>query len=161
STTPSIRQLSPPTLGTAAADASGSGGGPTGLDAGTYSYKILFVDPNAPATNQEGPPSLAFPTPGITTDGTQSITLNALPASPDISVYTKMRIYRADSSGTYKLAGEINAVGTGTTSFTDDVPTASLTTTLDSDSFTDLGAAYNYFVTFANANLESRPTLLS
>src|SRR4051812_42024361 len=56
-TTPDIHQLSPPTLGTGAADASGSGGGATGLEAGTYTYKIVFVNPNALAPNQEGPPS--------------------------------------------------------------------------------------------------------
>ncbi len=158
-TAPMVRQLSPPALGTAAANASGSGGGASGLEAGTYTYKIAFVDPNAPAANSEGPPSLAFAT--VTTDGTQSVTLNSLPASPDISIYTLMRIYRSDGSGDYKLAGEINAVGTGTTTFTDDVRSTSLGATLAEDSLEDLGGAYNYFVTFANANLESRPTPLS
>jgi flagellar hook protein FlgE len=155
---PAIHQLQPPTLGTVSADASGSGGGATGIEAGTYTYKIVFVDPNAPAGHQEASPSLASAT--VTTDGTQSVTLGTLPASPDIAVYTKMNIYRDDGTGTYKYVGQTNAVGTGTTTFTDDVRSTSLGPTLDEGDL-DLGGGYNYFVTFANANLESRPAPLT
>ena len=156
-TAPDIHQLSPPIPGTVAANASGSGGGATGIEAGTYNYKIAFVDPNAPAGHNEAPASIAFGP--ATTDGTQSVSITGIPASPDISVYTKMNVYRDDGSGTYKLVSQINAVGTGTTSFTDDVKSTSLGANLD-DSSLDL-TSYNYFVTFANANLESRPTPLS
>jgi flagellar hook protein FlgE len=157
-TAPTIHQLSPPTAGTATANAIGSGGGATGIEAGTYNYKIVFVDPNAPAGHNEGPASIAFGP--ATTNGTQSVDVAGLPASPDIAVYTKMHIYRDDGSGTYKYVSEINAVGAGTTSFTDDVRSTSLGANLDTSSL-DLGGSYSYFVTFANANLESRPTPLS
>jgi flagellar hook protein FlgE len=157
-TAPTIQQIPPPTPGTVAANAIGSGGGATGIEAGTYNYKAVFVDPNAPAGHNEGPPSIAFgPT---TTDGTQSVDVSGLPASPDISIYTKMNIYREDGSGTYKFVSQINAVAAGTTGFTDDVRSTSLGANLDDDGL-DLGGSYNYFVTFANANLESRPTPLS
>src|SRR5262249_8089699 len=72
-TAPDIHQLHPPTMGTASANASGSGGGPTGIEAGTYTYKIVFVDPNAPAGHNETSPSLASAT--VTTDGTNSVNL--------------------------------------------------------------------------------------
>ncbi len=157
-TAPTIQQIAPPTTGTATANAPGSGGGATGLEAGTYNYKILFVNPNAPAGHNEGPPSLAFGP--VTTDGTQSVDVAALPASPDITLYTRMRIYREDGSGSYKYVSEINAVASGTTSYTDDVRSTSLGADLDDDGL-DLGGSYSYFVTFANANLESRPTPLS
>jgi flagellar hook protein FlgE len=156
-TAPTLHQLSPPIPGTVTANATGSGGGSTGLEAGTYNYKIAFVDPNAPAGHNEAPASIAFGP--ATTDGTQSVNVSGIPASPDISVYTKMNVYRDDGSGTYKLVSQINAVATGTTSFTDDVKSTSLGANLDDKSL-DL-TSYSYFVTYANANLESRPTPLS
>src|SRR5262249_11300313 len=82
------------------------------------------------------------------------------PASPDIAVYTKMSVYRDDGTGTYKFVGQTNAVASGTTSFTDNVRSTSLGGNLDEGDL-DLGGGYNYFVTFANANLESRPAPLT
>lgn len=143
-----VQQLQAPAVGTSVAD-----GNPAGnLAAGTYSYKIAFVDPTAPAGADEAPPSLAFGT--QTLAGNDSITLNNLPASPDASVYTKLRIYRSDNSGDYKLVGEINQ---GVSTFNDNL--AAGTTQLN-DSALDQ-TSYSYFVTFANSTLESRPSPIS
>ena len=44
-----------------------------------------------------------------------------------------MHIYREQRSGDYKYVDEINAVASGTTTFTDDVPSTSLGAVLDDD----------------------------
>jgi flagellar hook protein FlgE len=142
--TTTAQQIQAQATGTSAADGNASGN----LAAGTYQYKIAFVDPNAPAGADEGPPSLAF---GLQTlAGNDSITLNNLPASPDSAVYTKLRIYRSDNAGDYKLVGEINQ---GVSTFNDDLAAG---TNVLNDGGLDQ-TSYGYFVTFANATLESRP----
>jgi flagellar hook protein FlgE len=146
--TTTVQQYSPPATGTSAADGNALGSVP----AGTYSYKIAFRDPTAPAGADEGPVSLAFGS--VTLGANDSITLSGLPASPDASIFTKLRIYRSDNGGDYELVGEINE---GIPTFNDNA--AAGTTTLNDDGL-DL-ANYSYFVTFANATLESRPAALT
>src|SRR5262249_29611576 len=80
-----VQQVSEPAPGTAAANAPGSGA----VDAGTYTYKIAFVDPSSVSGHDEGPASVSFGP--VTSDGTQSIDLSALPVSTDPAVYTMKR----------------------------------------------------------------------
>ena len=101
-TTPTIHQLSPPIPGTATANAPGSGGGATGLEAGTYNYKIAFVDPNAPAGHNEGPRVDRVRTGHDRRNAIGQLLRRSLRRRIS-AVYTKMNIYRADGSGTYKL----------------------------------------------------------
>ncbi len=145
---PTLQQLQSPVPGSAAL-----GAGAGSIDPGTYTYKIAFRDPTAPAGADEAPPSAEFG-PVTVAAANSSIDLTGLPASPDASKFTKLEIYRSDNGGDYKLVKEIDQ---GVSSTTDDV--AAGTTTLN-DNGLDL-ANYSYFVTFANSNLESRPTPLT
>jgi flagellar hook protein FlgE len=140
-------QVSEPTGGSAAANASGSGA----VDAGTYSYKIAFVDPTAAAGHDEGPPSQAFGS--VTSDGTQSIDLSSLPLATDPSVYTMKRIYRSDGTNPYKLVAEIPQ---GDLTYTDNTTNAALGADLNTNGL-DL-SNYSYFATFSKPGLETRPT---
>jgi flagellar hook protein FlgE len=121
------------------------------VDAGTYTYKIVFVDPTSPAGNDEGPPSQA--TLSATSDGTQSIDLSALPTSSDPAVFTMKRIYRSDGTNPYKLVAQIPEANL---IYTDNTTNAALGADLNEDSL-DL-ANYSYFVTFSKPGLETRPT---
>jgi flagellar hook protein FlgE len=143
-----LTQVSESSPGSAAANASGSGA----VDAGTYTYKIVFVDPSAPAGHDEGPPSVAFGS--VTSDGTQSIGLSALPTATDPTVYTMKRIYRSDGTNPYKLVAEIPQ---GDLTYTDNTTNGALGADLNTDSL-DIGNSYSYFVTFSKPGLESRPT---
>ena len=134
---------------TSAANAPASGV----IDNGTYSYRVVFVDPTALAGNDEAPPSAAFGT--VTVDGTQSVDLSSLPTSPDPATYTAKRIYRTDALGEYRLLAEIPA---GQLAYTDNTTNAALGASLNNDSLDTTD--YSYFVTFYNNSppLESRPT---
>src|SRR5262249_25748143 len=71
------------------------------ISSGTYRYKITFIDANGNETRDSDPIT-------VTLGGTQNtVTLNGLPAVPDL--YTKMRIYRtrADRPFDYSLAGVV------------------------------------------------------
>lgn len=149
-TAPTINQVTAPIV-TGSSSALGAGVG--SVAAGTYSYKVAFVNPNAPAGHDEAPPSLEFGDITVAS-ANSSVDLSGLPPSPDASIYTKLRIYRSDNGGDYKEVGEINQ---GVSTFTDTAATG--TNTLVTDDL-DL-ANYSYFVTFSNANLESRPTPLT
>jgi flagellar hook protein FlgE len=142
-----LQQVSEPATATVAANAPGSGA----VDAGTYTYKIVFVDPTAAAGHDEGPPSQSSLS--ATSDGTQSIGLSALPTSTDPAVFTMKRIYRSDGSAPYKLVAEIPQ---GDLTYTDNTTNAALTTDLNDDGLSL--ANYSYFVTFSKPGLETRPT---
>jgi flagellar hook protein FlgE len=143
-----IRQIGSVTIPPATSATAVAGGT---IEAGTYRYRITFVDPSAFPGNDEGPPSVEFGT--VTVDGTQQIDLQNLPTSPDPAVFTMKRIYRTDNSGVYRLVDEIAA---SATSYLDGTQNAALGPELNDDTL-DL-ANYSYFVTFSNASLESRPT---
>ncbi len=142
-----LQQVSAPAAGIATANAPASGA----IDAGTYSYKIVFVDPTAATGHDEGPPSIAFGS--ETSDGTQSIDLSNLPTSPDPAVYTMKRIYRSDGTNPYQYVDEIPAADL---TYHDNTAAAALGGDLNEDSL-DL-ANYSYFVTFSKPGLETRPT---
>jgi flagellar hook protein FlgE len=145
--TSDLTQVSESAGGSAAANAPGSGA----VDAGTYTYKIVFVDPTAAAGHDEAPPSNAFLS--VTSDGTQSIDLSALPTASD-PVYTMKRIYRSDGTNPYKLVAEI---AEGDLTYTDNTANGALGADLNTDSL-DLGGNYSYFATFSKPGLETRPT---
>ena len=143
-----------PAAGTAAANGAGTGA----LGQGTYSYRVAFVDPSAPAGSDEGPASTAFGSISIPLAGTDSITLDNLPASPDPAVYTAKRIFRINADAatpTYELVAEIPEAQV---MYTDAAADGTLGAALNSDSL-DVGGNYSYFVTFYDGvDLESRPT---
>jgi flagellar hook protein FlgE len=150
-----VGQIDAPSTGSAAAGGAGTGS----VGQGTYSYRVVFVDPNAPAGNDEGPPSAAFGGITIPLVGTDSIDLTGLPVSSDPATFTMKRIYRIDTSvptDEYKLVAEIPEA---TTTYTDTAATASLGATLNTDSVDETN--YNYFVTFSAPGIESRPTDVS
>ncbi|MFM8214492.1 MAG: hypothetical protein ACKN82_07635, partial [Pirellula sp.] len=98
---------SPPTT-VVTTQRSGSGS----LPAGTYSYKLVYVDAS-------GNESLAsIPTSSTTVTANSSITLNNLPPVASTLPYVGRRIYRSDASGggTYRFVAQINAI---TTTFVD------------------------------------------
>jgi flagellar hook protein FlgE len=147
-----VQQVDDPSAGTAAAQGAGTGA----IGQGTYSYRITFRDPSSIAGNDEGPPSVAWGDINIPAAGTDSILLSNLPTSTDPAVYTMKRIYRIntdDPSGTYQFVAEIPEANL---TYTDAAADGTLGATLNDDSLNL--ANYSYFVTFANANLESRPT---
>ncbi|QDU88227.1 Flagellar hook protein FlgE [Pirellulimonas nuda] len=126
------------------------------IGAGTYNYRIVYVD----AQGNEASPSSAFG--NITTTGAagvdEAIDLTTLPApTASESHFTTKRIYRTDATGAgdFKLVGSVAAAAT---SFTDTVADGSLGAVLD-DTSVDR-AAYSYYVTYYNTSngLESRPT---
>ncbi len=148
-----VGQIDAPSTGSAVAGGLGTGS----IGQGTYSYRIVFVDPNAPAGNDEGPASVAFGGIAIPLAGTDSIDLSGLPVSTDPVAFTTKRIYRIDTDavgGAYQLVAEIPEA---TTIYTDTAATATLGATLNDDSL-GINTSYNYFITFASAGIESRPT---
>jgi flagellar hook protein FlgE len=144
-----VQQVTPPAAGTATTAGAGS------VDAGSYTYKIVFVDPSATVTgHDEGPPSIAFGQGTAVSGGADAIFLDNLPASTDPTVYTMKRIYRSDGTNPYKLVDEIPE---GQSNYTDTKANASLTTNLNEDGL-DVGGNYSYFVTFSKPGVETRPT---
>ena len=150
--TSDITVLSPPASTTAGLVIAG----PSNIAAGTYRYKIAFVD----AAGNEAPPSAVVGP--FTVNGTQRVQLDTFPAAP--AGFTQMNVYRTDQAGTvdadnnlvYKL---VDTVAAGTLTVIDDEADASLTTTLDGPL---AQATYGYYITFRNIATgdESRPTAL-
>ncbi|MEQ8836756.1 MAG: flagellar biosynthesis protein FlgE, partial [Lacipirellulaceae bacterium] len=126
------------------------GGGAVG--AGSYSYRITFVD----ADGNEGPSSNVSASLAIGAPGS-SIDLSNLPQPAGGSEFTTINIYRnnANVDTDFRLAGSVAA---GTTTFSDTSADGSLGATLDTTGL-DSGA-YEYYVTFYNSvsGEESRPT---
>ncbi|HEX2476323.1 MAG TPA: flagellar hook-basal body complex protein, partial [Lacipirellulaceae bacterium] len=152
-TAPTTQQISPPAAGTAAAQGPGTGA----IGPGTYSYRVAWVDPSAPAGNDEGAASVAFGGITIPAAGTDSIFLNNLPTVPPDPAYTQKRIYRIDSAAatpTYEL---VETLGAAVASHID--TDAAGTTPLNPDNV-GLGGNYSYFVTYYDSinDVESRPT---
>lgn len=146
-TSADVEIRTPPAPGTAGHSTPGT---PTALAAGTYAYRITFVD----GSGRESTPSTVFNVTGVLLG--DQIDLSGL---PDLSgnpgnPYSSMRIYRLDPSATqYRLAG---SVAMGTTTFTD--TNSSLGATLDTQTLEN--GSYTYYVTYLNPanNNESRPS---
>ena len=147
--------LDPQSVATATATASAT---PGSIPAGTYAYKVVFFDPNAPTNAQEAPASSAFGNNvTIPPAGNGTIDLANLPTSNNPSVFTMKRIYRVDvndPNGQYKQVGA--DIPQSQSTFTDTA--AAGTTTLNSNNL-DTNSSYNYFYTFVNpSGLETRPS---
>jgi hypothetical protein len=105
-------------------------GGSGSLPAGTYNYRLVYVD-------AAGNESLASaPTTSLAVAANSSIALNNLPPVSSGLAYVARRLYRSDSTGggTYRLVAQLNAVAT---SFVDSgtqtgAPLAELTTKIRS-----------------------------
>ena len=122
------------------------------LAAGTYNYRVVFVDPEG----NEGAPSAPLP---ITIGGADdSVTLNSLPPA-DGSTFVQRRIYRTDNTGTgtSHLVTTIADAAT-TTSFSDDG--SGFGAVLNEDTLAQ--GTYSYYVTLYNTTTgsESRPAAL-
>jgi flagellar hook protein FlgE len=148
---PATQQISPPSVTTSTAASAGAGSIPPG----TYSYRIAWFDPLAPAGGNEGPASVAFGSVPVG-PGNEDILLSNLPTTPPAGNFTEKRIYRINSlaaTPTYELIDQIPA---GDPSYTDmtAVPTTALV-----DTQLNSGGNYTYFVTFYDSitGLESRP----
>lgn len=151
-----IMAVSSPGVGSSTAMGGSLGTG--NIDAGTYRYKVVFVD----ASGNESAPSAEIGP--VTVAANQAIDLNNIPAANN-TTFVDRRIYRTDSSGT----GEYHYVG----SLGDATTTTFQDTVSDADALLLPGAQvlnqetlsqgnYGYYVTFYNSSngLESRPTAL-
>jgi flagellar hook protein FlgE len=132
-----------------------SAGAGTNLGAGTYQYRVTFLDGAGNETAGSSPIS-------VTLAGADDIDLTGIPQS-DGTTYVARRIYRteADSTGPFYLVGSIADATTQT--FTDAVSDATLVTNteLDTDALA-VDSVYTYYVTYYNAStqIETRPTAL-
>ncbi len=151
-----INAVSPPTVATTSAS---PGAAATGnIDAGTYRYKVVFVDGNgneSPASAEIGP---------VTVVANQAIDLADIPTA-DGATFVDRRLYRTDATG----AGDYHFVAdlgdATTTTFQDTTSDADLLAlpgaqVLDDETLSQ--GNYGYYVTFYNTSngLESRPTAL-
>lgn len=146
-----ITALSPPNVSGSATTANTGAGS---IAAGTYVYRIVYVD----ASGAEAAPSNPFGS--ITTTGAagvdQAVSLNGLPVPGASESYiTQKRIYRTDATG----AGPFRLITTVPASATTYTDTAAAGTTTLVDTAVDT-ANYSYYVTFYNGSTgqESRPT---
>ena len=136
---------SSPIADTAPVTTSIAGGG--SLSAGTYQYRVAYVD----SSGRESVPSTAI---SVTAGANQQITLDNLPPSPSAE-YTSLNIYRTAADGTDFFL--LDSAATGAT-YVDDGSVALSGNALDG---TTLTGNYTYMITFHSAgNVESRPSLL-
>lgn len=139
----------------------------TGIGAGTYRYKIAFVD----ATGNETVPSSAT-SPAITLTGaagSDAIDLtgmvDATTSGLSNTLYTQKRIYRIDDSASSPVFQLVATVAENQASYTDTTAQATLNAVVpaaanDLKGTLDAGD-YGYYVTWLNASGdETRPTQL-
>jgi flagellar hook protein FlgE len=131
----------------------GDGSSASVIAPGDYTYKFMFID----SDGNEGPASAASAEVTVTAGNGDEVNLGNIPqpTGPDSADFTGIRIYRSDagSTTTFRRVGQI---ASGTTAFVD---TAAAGTTLLND--TGLSSnSYQYYITFAGADVESRPSAL-
>ncbi len=137
----------------------GSGDGAVTIPAGTYSYRVTFIDSDGNET--AGSTAFAVDT---TADGGGDITLTGLPTA-DGTNYTGRNVYRTTVGGTgtyYRVnAAPLNATDT---SYIDTVLDGALTVPANAlnTSALEVTGVYSYYVTYFNQadNIETRPTSL-
>lgn len=135
-------------------------GGAGAVDVGAYTYKVTWLD----AYGNETPaskPTGEFTVGGVSPANT-SIDLTSIPQPPSGSIYTQMRIYRANSDSSVPANTAFREVFTGAPSATYN-DTASDASIAGNPALTDEGLAsgsFSYYVTYYNSttNEESRPT---
>jgi flagellar hook protein FlgE len=122
------------------------------MAAGTYHYKMVFVDANG----NESPPTAALDVAVTAPDNEAQIDLPAVPSN-----FASRRLYRATGSGTFDYLADV--AGTTPATYDDQaattpVPPVGTPATLNTNTL-DVGS-YSYYVTWYNSvnNLESRPT---
>jgi flagellar hook protein FlgE len=123
--------------------------GPGTLAAGTYQYRIAYVD----SSGNEAVPSTAI---SSTVGPGGSITLNNFPADPTGGDYSSINIYRTAPDGSDFFL--LDSVASGAASYVDDG-----SGTLGSDQLDDttLSGNYTYMVTYhRSGEQESRPSVL-
>ena len=129
------------------------------VEVGTYRYRITYTDPNAPAGNNESPPTDIVGSATIGA-GQDSVDLAGIPLAPN-SDYTQMNIYRSQNGGAFTL----DAAGVSVNStYTDTATQASIASNASLDTNSLDKTSYTYFVTFGssvNPTLESRSTAQS
>lgn len=118
------------------------------LAAGTYQYRIAFVD----SSGNEAVPSGAI---SATVGAGGQITLDDLPAAPVGGDYSSMNVYRTDAGGSTFFRLATTAPGG---SFVDNGSTPLSSSELQSDT---LSGNYTYMVTYhRSGEAESRPSVL-
>lgn len=127
------------------------GAGGTHAQGDVYNYRFVYVDSN------DAEATISAERTVTVQNNNNRITLNNLPTLSS-GEYTRMRIYRTQPDGTtYYRLGDVDL--NQTTSFVDNNPTGiDLNSPLDDTNV--LTGNYNYLITFADANGESRPTSL-
>jgi flagellar hook protein FlgE len=149
-TTAAATQLIPPPSVTTSTAASA---GPGSIPAGTYNYRIAWIDPSAPTGNDEGPASAAFGS--VTLAGLEDINLSNLPTTPPDAAFTQKRLYRLNpTTSDYELVATLNA---GDAIHTDSQ--AAGTTQLVDTSLSN-GGNYSYYVTFTMRTATPKAALL-
>ena len=144
------------------ADSMGVAAGAAGavFGAGTYSYRITYLDANG----NEGPASKIVP--GLQVldpPGAASLSLTAIPQPADPAEFTQIRIYRSNAtSGTpanqdYRL---VTTLAAGTLSHPDTATDASIAGNAALNDVNLNNNSYSYYVTFYDSAsaTESRPT---
>jgi flagellar hook protein FlgE len=130
------------------------------VDVGAYSYKITWLDDHG----NETPASKATAefTVGGVSPANSSVDLTSIPQPPSGSIYTQMRIYRANSDSSVPANTVFREVFTGApaTTYNDAASDASIAgnTALSDEGLTS--GSFSYYVTYYNSttNEESRPT---
>jgi flagellar hook protein FlgE len=129
------------------------------VDVGAYSYKVTWLDAHGNET-PASKPTAEFTVSGASPANT-SIDLTSIPTPPPGSIYTQMRIYRANSDSSVSANNDFRAVYTGApaTTYNDAASDASIA---GNAALNDEGLAsgsFSYYVTFYNSttNEESRP----
>jgi len=146
----------PDVTGTTAAAGTATPGNLT--SGGTYEYEVTYSYTDSHGNVIETQPSSPI---GVSTTGAgESVTLTGL-APPPTSAYTSINIYRTDSSGSGNLY-EVGSVSSSTTSFTDTMSDASLTSQPELNTDTLNAGSYSYYVTYYDSatGVESQPTSL-
>jgi flagellar hook protein FlgE len=156
----SVERINAPDVVVAGSTSAAGGAGTGNVGAGTYQYKLVYRDTtaNVDPAHSEGPPSVVFGNITIPAAGTDSIQLSNLPQPADPLVFGMKALYRintSDPNGQYELVAD--NIPAATTTFTDTLADASLTTELNDDTL-DQTASYNYFVTFTAPGRETRPS---
>lgn len=117
------------------------------LEAGTYQYKVVFID----AQGNESPPSAA--TTGLAVALNDGIDLSAIPVDGGAppGEYVGRRIYRSQDGGDYKFLTEINEMVT--TAITDTASQASIAgnNTLFDPAQPPGSRTYTYRITYSNS----------
>lgn len=143
-------------IGAPAAPDAAVDAGAGSIEAGTYIYKVVFVDNNG----FESPPSTGTTSVVLSGGaGSQAVALSNIPVSGAAEFNTK-RIYRSDDTGPNPVFHFVDEIPNAQTSYTDTTAEATVGTNATLNESTLSPGTYEYFITYRNSSngLESRPT---